>query len=483
MGTQGDQWKHKENRNTRRTTGTQEEQQTQGEQQKHKKNNGKTRRSTEKQGEQQEHREQQEHKENNRNTRRTTGTQGEQQKQKENSGNTRRTTETEGEQREHKENNRNTRSSTETQGEEQKHKENNRNTRRTTETQEEQREHNENNGNTRRTMETQGEQLKYKENKGNTGRTTGTQGERQEHKENNGNTRRTTGTEGEQREHNEKNGNIKRTTGTQGEQQEHKDNDRNIKRTTGTQGEQQEHKENVGTQEELRKDEENNEKTRRTRIIRRLKPLPMSWGPVHTVNFYEIRGIIQLHHRPYCEIRIARTPARRSTRGKKEYTVYEPSISFYKDKYHLESIVITGLMIGSCATIPRFLVDFFLDEMVYRSGRQHSLKWVKGPRAYFMSASVVSGDAEHSFSSHKAISSDDQHLSSSAVSQNMCQWHNVQHYVQRCSEVMISTSDREMSRPGFKSWLGFRACSDVESAAGRTGTDHPFPLSPDLVAS
>ncbi|KAJ4427601.1 hypothetical protein ANN_25249 [Periplaneta americana] len=38
--------------------------------------------------------------------------------------------------------------------------------------------------------------------------------------------------------------------------------------------------------------------------------------------------------------------------------IYEPSISFYKDKYHLESIVITGLMIGARGTIPRFLVDF-----------------------------------------------------------------------------------------------------------------------------
>ncbi|KAJ4435274.1 hypothetical protein ANN_23852 [Periplaneta americana] len=38
--------------------------------------------------------------------------------------------------------------------------------------------------------------------------------------------------------------------------------------------------------------------------------------------------------------------------------IYEPSISFYKDKYHLESIVITGLMIGALGTIPRFLVDF-----------------------------------------------------------------------------------------------------------------------------
>ncbi|KAJ4426340.1 hypothetical protein ANN_27154 [Periplaneta americana] len=37
--------------------------------------------------------------------------------------------------------------------------------------------------------------------------------------------------------------------------------------------------------------------------------------------------------------------------------IYEPSISFYKDKYHLESIVITGLMIGARGTIPRFLVD------------------------------------------------------------------------------------------------------------------------------
>ncbi|KAJ4431874.1 hypothetical protein ANN_20480 [Periplaneta americana] len=90
----------------------------------------------------------------------------------------------------------------------------------------------------------------------------------------------------------------------------------------------------------------------------RLKPLPMSWGPVHTVNFYEIRGIIQLHHRPYCEIRIARTPARRSTRGKRN--IHEPSISFYKDKYHLEPIVITGLMIGARGTIPRFLVNFCL---------------------------------------------------------------------------------------------------------------------------
>ncbi|KAJ4452201.1 hypothetical protein ANN_03719, partial [Periplaneta americana] len=33
--------------------------------------------------------------------------------------------------------------------------------------------------------------------------------------------------------------------------------------------------------------------------------------------------------------------------------IYEPSISFYKDKYHLESIVITGLMIGARGTIPR----------------------------------------------------------------------------------------------------------------------------------
>ncbi|KAJ4434300.1 hypothetical protein ANN_22852 [Periplaneta americana] len=38
--------------------------------------------------------------------------------------------------------------------------------------------------------------------------------------------------------------------------------------------------------------------------------------------------------------------------------LYEPSISFYKDQYHLESIVITGLMIGARGTIPRFLVDF-----------------------------------------------------------------------------------------------------------------------------
>lgn len=38
--------------------------------------------------------------------------------------------------------------------------------------------------------------------------------------------------------------------------------------------------------------------------------------------------------------------------------IYEPCISFYKDKYHLESIAITGLMIGARGTIPRFLVDF-----------------------------------------------------------------------------------------------------------------------------
>ncbi|KAJ4447613.1 hypothetical protein ANN_09620 [Periplaneta americana] len=33
--------------------------------------------------------------------------------------------------------------------------------------------------------------------------------------------------------------------------------------------------------------------------------------------------------------------------------IYEPFISFYKDKYHLESIGITGLMIGARGTIPR----------------------------------------------------------------------------------------------------------------------------------
>ncbi|KAJ4427554.1 hypothetical protein ANN_25202 [Periplaneta americana] len=38
--------------------------------------------------------------------------------------------------------------------------------------------------------------------------------------------------------------------------------------------------------------------------------------------------------------------------------IYGPSISFYKDKYHLESIIITGLMIRARGIIPRFPVDF-----------------------------------------------------------------------------------------------------------------------------
>ena len=38
--------------------------------------------------------------------------------------------------------------------------------------------------------------------------------------------------------------------------------------------------------------------------------------------------------------------------------IYEPTIDFYKDKYHLESITITGLMVGARGTIPKFVSDY-----------------------------------------------------------------------------------------------------------------------------
>ncbi|KAJ4435257.1 hypothetical protein ANN_23835 [Periplaneta americana] len=45
--------------------------------------------------------------------------------------------------------------------------------------------------------------------------------------------------------------------------------------------------------------------------------------------------------------------------------IYEPSISFYKDKYHLESIVITGLMIGARGTIPRLRRSFVEENIMH----------------------------------------------------------------------------------------------------------------------
>ncbi|KAJ9585608.1 hypothetical protein L9F63_002597 [Diploptera punctata] len=39
--------------------------------------------------------------------------------------------------------------------------------------------------------------------------------------------------------------------------------------------------------------------------------------------------------------------------------IYEPTINYYKDKYQLDSITVTGLMIGARYTIPGFLAKFW----------------------------------------------------------------------------------------------------------------------------
>ncbi|KAJ9573899.1 hypothetical protein L9F63_008759 [Diploptera punctata] len=39
--------------------------------------------------------------------------------------------------------------------------------------------------------------------------------------------------------------------------------------------------------------------------------------------------------------------------------IYEPTIDYYKDKYQLDSITVTGLMIGARGTIPGFLAKFW----------------------------------------------------------------------------------------------------------------------------
>ena len=38
--------------------------------------------------------------------------------------------------------------------------------------------------------------------------------------------------------------------------------------------------------------------------------------------------------------------------------IYDPTIPYYLDKYHLTSIKVIGLLIGARGTIPRQLVDF-----------------------------------------------------------------------------------------------------------------------------
>ncbi|KAJ4441789.1 hypothetical protein ANN_11647 [Periplaneta americana] len=64
--------------------------------------------------------------------------------------------------------------------------------------------------------------------------------------------------------------------------------------------------------------------------------------------------------------------------------IYEPSISFDKDKYHLESIVITGLMIGARGTIPWFLVDFCKSFGLHKNiSRDLTIAALKGSIAIF----------------------------------------------------------------------------------------------------
>jgi len=39
-------------------------------------------------------------------------------------------------------------------------------------------------------------------------------------------------------------------------------------------------------------------------------------------------------------------------------SIYEPTLSYFKDKFHLEEIKVYGLLIGSRRTIPRLVANF-----------------------------------------------------------------------------------------------------------------------------
>lgn len=48
-------------------------------------------------------------------------------------------------------------------------------------------------------------------------------------------------------------------------------------------------------------------------------------------------------------------------------SIYEPTVSYYKDKYKLENIHVVGLMVGARGTIPKFLVQFWTSRGLQKS--------------------------------------------------------------------------------------------------------------------